>query len=193
MELLLALAVIAAVIIFGALISFGNERQRRAIDELREQVVLWAIQDMRIKREHLAREVRVDDPIGWFNQIATKISGMNFNLQLVDANGELGALIFAAEGGGVRVVFADISPDEIRRLKHEANGRLSKYANNNPLFSLSSHATAYEISVLNGGVFFDLELPKAWKALTGKTLNSIECIWMYVQKGDGVSTQASHR
>ena len=39
MELLLALTVISAVIIFGAMISLGNERQRRAIDELREQGV----------------------------------------------------------------------------------------------------------------------------------------------------------
>lgn len=135
----------------------------------------------------------MDDPLGWFNQIAVKMSRMNFSLRLVEAIGELGVLVFASEDGLNRVVFSNTSPDELRRLKRSRNGKLSKYANNNPLFSLSSHATAYEISVLNGGVFFDLELPKAWKALTGKTLNSIECIWMYVQKGDGVSTQASHR
>ena len=37
LDILFALAVLAAVIIFGALISMGNERQRRAIDGLREQ------------------------------------------------------------------------------------------------------------------------------------------------------------
>lgn len=63
MEIILAIVVGAAVIFFGALISIGNERQRRAIDALREQTVLWAMQDLRIKRERLAREVRIDDPL----------------------------------------------------------------------------------------------------------------------------------
>ena len=57
MEIILAVVVGVAVIIFGALISLGNERQRKAIDGLREQVVLWAMQDLRIKRESLARDV----------------------------------------------------------------------------------------------------------------------------------------
>lgn len=43
MEIILAIVVAAAVVFFGALISMGNERQRRAIDELREQVVMWAV------------------------------------------------------------------------------------------------------------------------------------------------------
>jgi len=68
MELVLAIVVVVAVIFFGALISMGNERQRKAIDELREQTALWAMQDLRIKRERLARDVRVDDPLSWLNK-----------------------------------------------------------------------------------------------------------------------------
>ncbi len=59
MEIILAIVVAAAMIFFGALISIGNERQRKAIDALREQTELWAMQDLRIKRERLVREVRV--------------------------------------------------------------------------------------------------------------------------------------
>jgi hypothetical protein len=182
MEIILAIAVATAVIFFGALISAGNERQQRAIDGLREQVVLWAMQDLRIKREKLARDVCVDDPLSWFNEIATKISGTNFCLRLLETSGELGVLVFSSEDGIGRVVFTNTSPEEIRRMKREKNGRLSKYANDNPLVSLLAHATAYEISVLNGGVFFDLELPKAWKALTGMTFGNTERIWMYVKR-----------
>jgi len=76
MEIILAIVVATAVIFFGALISMGNERQRRAIDDLREQTVLWAMQDLRIKREKLARDVRIDDPIGWLNRITVKSVGM---------------------------------------------------------------------------------------------------------------------
>ena len=68
-EIILALVVAVAVIFFGALISAGNERQRKAIDALSEQVVFWAVQDLRIKRERLARDVRVDDPLRWLNNL----------------------------------------------------------------------------------------------------------------------------
>ena len=46
MELLLAVIVCASVIFFGVLISIGNVRQSRAIDNLREQITLWAIHDL---------------------------------------------------------------------------------------------------------------------------------------------------
>lgn len=72
MEILLAIVVVSAVIFFGALISMGNERQKKAIDDLREQVSLWAMQDLRIKHEGHARDVRIDDPLGWLNTLATK-------------------------------------------------------------------------------------------------------------------------
>jgi len=180
MELLLALAVITAVIIFGALISLGNERQRRAIDELREQVVLWAIQDLRIKREHLAREVRVDDPLEWLNRIATKAYGYDLKLQVVEAFDEPRALVCSTGDGSGRVVFTPVSPDDIRRFRKEKRGRLSQVAAQSPLFLFPRKTTEYEISALNGGMVFDLELPLAWNSLTGQRLLDGERIWMYV-------------
>ena len=50
----MALVVVIAVLIFGALISLRNELQRKAIEGLREQAALWAVQDIKIKREKLA-------------------------------------------------------------------------------------------------------------------------------------------
>ena len=38
MEIILAIVVASAVIFFGALISMGNERQRKSIDNLRDQL-----------------------------------------------------------------------------------------------------------------------------------------------------------
>ena len=55
MDAVLAIFVLGAVIFFGALISAGNERQRKALDGIREQTALWAMQDLRLKREKLAR------------------------------------------------------------------------------------------------------------------------------------------
>ena len=108
-EIILALVVAVAVIFFGALSSAGNERQRKAIDALREQVVFWAMQDLRIKRERLARDVRVDDP----------------------------------------------------------------------LLALRRKIEAYEVSVLNSNILFDLELPLVWKSLTQQETGAMERLWMY--------------
>ncbi len=51
MEILIGTSFVFTFVLLGALISLGNERQRRAIDGLREQTQAWAEQDIRIKRE----------------------------------------------------------------------------------------------------------------------------------------------
>jgi hypothetical protein len=179
MEMVLATVVIIAVIFFGALISMGNERQRKAIDNLREQTALWAMQDLRIKRERLVRNVRVDDPLGWLNKVATKVCGCNLNLQIVEAFEEPRALICATGDGG-KVVFSPLSPSEIRSIKRDRRSRLSQFADRNPLPSLPRNANAYELSVLNGGLLFDLELPLAWNGLTGNNIDEMGIVWMYL-------------
>ena len=180
MEIVLAFVVVAAVIIFGALISMGNERQRRAIDDLREQIVLWAMQDLRIKRERFARDVRIDDPLDWLNRTVTKIWGYDLNLQAVEAYDEPQTLICTSEDGANRVAFALRSPGEIRQISHGRRNRLSKFADQNPLLSLPRGATAVEFSALNCGMLFDLELPIAWKRLAGQEVEHIERMWMYM-------------
>ena len=180
MEIILAIVVVAAVIFFGALISAGNERQRKAIDSLREQVVLWAMQDLRIKREQLARDVHVNDPLGWFNKIAVKAYGSNLNLQFVEAFENPQVLICANGVGDGRVIFTLLSPTEIHAMKRAKHSQLSRYADRNPLLTLPRAVTALECSVLNNGILFDLELPLAWKGLTGHTIDERDFIWMYV-------------
>ena len=179
MEIVLAIVVVVSVIFFGALISMGNERQRKAIDDLREQTILWGMQDLRIKRERLAREVRVDDPLGWLNKVATKVYGYNLNLQVVETFEEPRALICGTGDGG-KVIFSPLSPDEIRKVKRSRHSRLSQYADRNPLLSFPRGISAYEISVLNSGIMFDLELPLAWKGLTGNNIDEMGIMWMYI-------------
>ena len=47
-----------------------------------------------------------------------------------------------------------------------------QYANQNPLFSLAGNTTAYELTILNAGILFDLEVALAWKSLTGEDLEA---------------------
>lgn len=180
MEIILAIVVGAAVIFFGALISAGNERQRKAIDGFREQVVLWAMQDLRIKRERFARDVRVDDPIGWLNKVASKVCGQDLSLQVIESVENPKGLICAIGSGGGKAIFSPLTPGEIRSMKRSKNNRLSQFANQNILLFLPRKVTAFECSVLNNGILFDLELPLVWKSLTGNTIDEMGLVWMYI-------------
>lgn len=177
MEILLAIVVASAVILFGALISMGNERQRKAIDGLREQMVLWAVQDLKIKRERLARTVQVTDPLDWLNRMTSKVLGFDIKLQVLEVFEQPPALICASADDGMQFTFSPMSPVELRRVGKKKHTRLSQFAGHPPL--LSRYAAAYELSVLNGGLLFDLELSLAWKGLTGKDLDTTGRLWIY--------------
>ncbi len=180
MEIILAIVVASAVIFFGALISMGNERQRKAIDGLREQVVLWAVQDLKIKREHLARTVQVPDPLGWLNQIVSKVCGYDLKLQVLEVFEEPQSLICASSDGSIRVVFSPLSPADIRRIKSGKHNRLAQFAGHNPLLFLPWRVKIYELTVLNCGMLFDLEVSIAWKGLTGQDIKRKESLWVYI-------------
>ncbi|WKZ52633.1 MAG: hypothetical protein QY329_07815 [Anaerolineales bacterium] len=182
MELLLALAVITAVICFGALISFGNEKQRRALNELREQVVLWAIQDLRIKRERLARNVRVDDPLGWLSRTAEKILGPGLNLKVVEFFQDPPVLVCSNENENHRVFFSPLSPDEVKGIRNARKNRLANPVMDNPLLSLPGKVVEYQLSTLNCGFLFDAEFELAWKGITGHSANKTDRLWMYLPR-----------
>lgn len=178
MEIMIALAVLAAVIVFGALISLGNERQHRAIDALRDQIVSWAVQDLKIKRDHLAREVRMDDPLGWLNRLASRAFGTTLGLQVVEYFEDPQALV-CQSGGGARILFSPLSPVEIRAMNKMRKGKLVQYTSGNPLLGFPRGLGGQEFSPLNSGAVFDLELALAWKGLTGREIQ-LERLWMYV-------------
>lgn len=179
MEILLAIVVASAVILFGALISIGNERQRKAIDDLRERIVLWGLQDLKIKQGQFAQNAQVPDPLGWLNKTASKVCGYDLKLQFVDELKDPQVLICESGNGGGRVIFSPLSPADLLRIKSSKQNRLSRFANNNPMLSLPKNVIVYEMSILNEGYVFDLELAIAWKGLTGQILESIDRIWMY--------------
>ena len=180
MEIILAIVVATAVVLFGGLIIVGYERQRKGIDGVGEQTVLWAIQDLRIKRERMARDVKVDDPLGWLNKVATRVCGYELNLQAMEVFENPRVLICAIGDGSGTAIFTPLAPGEIRAMKRAKHNRLSQYADRNPLLSIPRNASAYECSVLNNGILFDLELPLAWNGLTGNNADDMGSLWMFV-------------
>lgn len=179
MEILLAIVVASAAIFFGALISMGNERQRRAIDGLREQVVLWAVQDLKIKRKHLEQTIQVPDPLGWLNKTASKVSGYELKLHILEIFEEPQSLVCSSGDGSARVIFSPLSPSDIRRIKNGKQNRLSQFVGNQPLLFLPKNVNVYELSILNEGHLFDLELDLVWQSLTGRNLKMANRLWMY--------------
>ncbi len=179
MEILLAIVVASAVIFFGALISMGNERQRKAIDGLREQVVLWAIQDLKMKRKHLEQTVQVPDPLGWLNKIASKALGYEIQLEINEIFETPQSLVCSSGISNMKIIFSPLSPADISQIKNNKRNRLSQFAEHNPLLHLPKNTNVHELSMLRGGYLFDLELSMAWKALTNYELAVTTSLYLY--------------
>ena len=81
-DAIFATLVLGAVIFFGALISVGNERQRKAIDALREEAEKWAMQDLRLKRGQIAKDIQIPNPLVWLANAAAKASGQAVSLSV---------------------------------------------------------------------------------------------------------------
>ena len=83
LEVVLAISVLAAAVVVGVLISIGNERQRKAIEQLRDDVRNWALGDLEIKRETASRDIQIIDPLAWLNDTARKATGEAWELRSI--------------------------------------------------------------------------------------------------------------
>jgi hypothetical protein len=169
MDAVLAILVLGAVIFFGALISAGNERQRKALDGIREQAALWAMQDLRLKREKMAQEVKVDDPVAWLNQVVAKVCGENLDLTVTEIFDNPQALVCMARDGR-KVVLSPTTIVDLHRVKQDRKRKLSRIGNIHPLLDLPKNLKRVEVSMLNAGIMFDMELPLVWKCLTNNDI-----------------------
>lgn len=178
MEMLLAIVVASAVIFFGALISMGNESQRKAIDGLREQVALWAVQDLKIKSESLKHDIRIEDPLSWINHVVKISHGESLSLTIAEYLNSPEALICISENN-TKVIFSPLSPSDIKLIYQNNKSKLNLVGVRHPLLNLPQKTKKLELSILNMGVFFDLEARCVWKMLTGSELMK-EKIWLYI-------------
>ena len=180
MDAILATLVLGAVIFFGALISVGNERQRKAIDGLREEAQNWAMQDLRLKRGQMAQNVQVQNPIHWLNQAIMKATGQNVQLSLVEThkNG-VSAISCHDENAGADLVFSTVPPEQVKKLGKQKRSRLAAMSDRHPLLPLRKGTEVVELTMLNAGVIFDIELPLALKQLLGEETVS-DRLFMYI-------------
>ena len=170
-DTLLAGSVFLAVILMGALISIGNERQRKALDRIREQVEAWSEEDIRIKREKLARQIQISDPKSWLEQVASAALGSAARLVTItpwQKNGATAVIGLCQDGR--RLVFSPMPRKRfLELLKVKSKGALSSVE----VGLLGDHpqrVPASELSIVNAGMFFDIEAGQAWQMLTGEPL-----------------------
>ena len=178
-DYLLALTVLIALIVLGALISVGNERQRKAIDSISRQTQAWAIEDLRLKRGQVEANISIDNPIAWLNTAASRALGRQTQLSTPEITENPYAVSFVDHYAGETLVFSLLSPKMLRKLSKEKQSKLSKRTNQQPLIPWRKGITSFEMTMLNAGIRFDLELPVAWQALAKEQTNS-EHIWVYV-------------
>lgn len=179
MEIILAIVVASAVIFFGALITLGSERQRKAIDGLREQLVHWALQDLQIKRKRLVYEVNVNDPLGWLNTLVENVSGESLGLVNAKYYNMPSALVCDGENGR-QVIFSPLSWTEILRMQRKQKNKLSRIGNIHPLLNLPRKVDKFEITILNENFTFEMELQLVWRALSTEELKRSGLIWIYI-------------
>ena len=51
----------------------------------------------------------------------------------------------------------------------------------NPLFRVGKKTPVVELSILNAGMMFDMELPVVWNRLTGQATQA-DVVWVYIIK-----------
>jgi hypothetical protein len=179
-DLLLAIVVIGAVIAFGALISIGNERQRHAIDNLHHAYKQWAVQDLRLKRGVISSQIRIDDLTAWL----TKTTSLAFGCQtdVIDCqvhNVPVATVEFREAASGATVVFALESPQLLMPMLKKKHSAIRGNLGSNPLLRVGKKTPVVELSILNAGMMFDIELPVAWNKLTGQETQA-DVVWAYI-------------
>jgi len=179
-ELLLTVAVVASVIFFGALITRGNERQRRAIEKLHTAYKQWAVHDLRIKRGVASHQIKIEDLTSWLKKITSQAFGHEtIALEYYKHESPLVSVEFQDASTGSIVVCTLESPGEVKKLLKKKRPTIAGDLRSNPIFRLGKKTLAIELSMLNAGVMFDIELPVAWSLLTGHQTAS-ETLWAYI-------------
>jgi hypothetical protein len=172
-DVLFALSVLAAVIFFGALISVGNERQRKAIDGIREQAGHWAEQDLRLKRARAMRDVRIPDARQWFTGVVSRLLGTSPQVLALNPweENDLKALVCPCQDGRKLVVTPVPPLHFIHAVRVNGRSRLAK-AEVGLLGNRPQRVPVYEMNLVTCGPFFDLEAKLAWQQVCGSPLDA---------------------
>jgi hypothetical protein len=183
LDTVIAVVVLLAVLIFGALMVAGNERQRKAIDGLNTSYSRWAEHDLMLKRAAAAKTVRVLEPKAWLEGIATNIFGLTpkiSNLSPWEA-GEAKAMLAICQDGRKLVVTPN-HPASFRKLiKSRKQKGAAAAITRTTVGILGNHPGKVswdELNIISAGTFFDIEAGQAWEKLFNEKL-AVDRLYMF--------------
>jgi len=183
LDTILAIVVLLAVLLFGALMVAGNERQRKAIDDLNTSYSRWAEHDLSLKRVSGAKTVRVEDPKAWLDNIAVHVFGLSPKIVSISPwdEGEAKAMLAICPDGR-KLVVTPILPSAFRKMiyarkRKGAAGAIAR-TTIGVLGNRPSRVPYHELNIVSAGTFFDLEAGQAWEKLFNEKL-SIDRLYMF--------------
>ncbi len=104
-----------SLIILGILLSLGNERQRRALDEIRREIDEWSANDLRLKRGTMSHSTDIKDPIAWLSAATSKALGTPVELVGMRIYDGPKSAQFEDGNSGMRMVYSLVEPGWMKR------------------------------------------------------------------------------
>jgi hypothetical protein len=176
-DVVIGVLVVGAVIFFGALISIGNERQRKAIDTLKREMADYFMQRLRLERGQASKEISLPDAAAWLSTAFSQAYGENIKLIKDEFYPSPDCLVMLDEAGR-KVMFTTLPPDNLGRLVKKPKKDRTGSSDNNPLTLIDKKSILTELTILNTTPLFDLEIPNGWQGLTKQTTTS-DKLWAY--------------
>jgi hypothetical protein len=183
LDTLLAIVVLLAVLLFGALMVAGNERQRKAIDGLNTSYSHWAEHDLMIKRATASKTVQVEDPRTWLENVATQVFGLPPRIASLSSwkAGDAKAML-AICAVGRKLVITPIRPALFRKMitTRMRPGAVAAIVRTTIgiLGTRSGKVPCYELNIISAGTFFDIEAGLVWEKLFNEKLG-VDRLYMF--------------
>lgn len=171
MDILLGTSLLIAIVLLGALLTAANERQRKALDGIREQVEAWAQEDILVKRDKVARSIASESPLAWLERVSAGALGLApgiLSTERWEKDGLVAVTAVCKDGG--RLVFTPAPRERfLKTVKLKKRGALTR-AETGLLGDKPEKVPHYELSVVTSGIFFDIEAAWAWPLFSGEKL-----------------------
>ncbi len=117
----------------------------------------------------MSSQIRVDDLTAWLTKAISLAFGRKTDVMDCQVhNTPVAAVEFREAESGATVVFALESPQALMPILKQKRSAIRCNLGSNPLFQLTKKTPVVELSVLNAGMMFDMELPVAWNRLQGR-------------------------